>query len=91
MKRTKKNQRQCQKRNQKENWLYRKMLNWQILEELQNKASEDPNELIDTKIAEVLAIVTALEENNKELTDLEVDSLLRQAQKEILTAKTYKF
>jgi hypothetical protein len=54
-------------------------------EELQNKTSEDSNELFDTKIAEVLARVNALEENNKELTDLEVDSLLRQAQKEILT------
>lgn len=56
-------------------------------EELQNITSEDSNELIDTKIAEVLARVTTLEENNKELTDLEVDSLLRQAQKEILTQK----
>ena len=56
-------------------------------EELQNITSEDSNELIDTKIAEVLARVTTLEENNNELTDLEVDSLLRQAQKEILTQK----
>lgn len=56
-------------------------------EELQNITSEDSNELIDTKIAEVLARVTSLEENNKELTDLEVDSLLRQAQKEILARK----
>jgi len=56
-------------------------------EELQNITSEDSNELIDSKITEVLATVTTLEENNKELTDLEVDSLLRQAQKEILTQK----
>lgn len=56
-------------------------------EELQNITSEDSNELIDTKIAEVLARVTSLEENNKELTDLELDSLLRQAQKEILARK----
>ena len=54
-------------------------------EELQNNPSEGSNEEIDTKIAEVLARVNALEVNNKELTDLEVDSLLRQAQKEILT------
>lgn len=54
-------------------------------DELQNNASEGSNEEIDTKIAEVLARVNALEINNKELTDLEVDSLLRQAQKEILT------
>lgn len=54
-------------------------------EELQNNPSEGSNEEIDTKIAEVLARVNALEINNKELTDLEVDSLLRQAQKEILT------
>jgi len=56
-------------------------------EELQNITSEDSNELIDSKITEVLATVTTLEENNKELTDLEVDSLLRQAQKEILMQK----
>jgi len=54
-------------------------------EELQNNPSEGSNEEIDTKIAEVLARVNALEVNNKELTNLEVDSLLRQAQKEILT------
>jgi len=53
----------------------------------QNKASEDRNELIDTKIAEVLDLVNTLEENKKELTDFEVDSLLRQAQKEILAEK----
>ncbi|MGB5429981.1 hypothetical protein, partial [Eudoraea sp.] len=56
-------------------------------EELQNNASEVSNEQIDTKIAEVLAIVNALEVNDKELTDMEVDSLLRQAQKQILTHK----
>jgi len=56
-------------------------------EELQNNASEVSNEQIDTKIAEVLAIVNALEVNDKELTDMEVDSLLRQAQKQILTQK----
>lgn len=56
-------------------------------EESQNISLEDSNELIDTKITEVLERVTALEENNKELTDLEVDSLLRLAQQEILTQK----
>jgi len=53
----------------------------------QNRAPEDPNELIDAKLVEVLTIVTAHEENSEELTELEVDSLLRQAQKEILTEK----
>jgi hypothetical protein len=52
-----------------------------------NKVPEDPNELFDTKLAEVIAAVTTHEENNDELTDLEVDSLLRQAQKEILAEK----
>lgn len=53
----------------------------------QNRVPEDPNEIIDAKLAEVLAIVTTHEENSEELTELEVDSLLRQAQKEILTGK----
>lgn len=52
-----------------------------------NKVPEDPIDLFDTKLAEVLAAVTTFEENNDELTDLEVDSLLRQAQKEILAEK----
>ncbi|MBT8293374.1 MAG: hypothetical protein HKP39_10495 [Eudoraea sp.] len=55
--------------------------------ENQNIVPEDPNERIDAKLAEVLAVVTKYEENNEELTDLEVDSLLRRAQKEILTEK----
>jgi hypothetical protein len=55
--------------------------------ENQNKVPEDPNGQIDAKLAELLAVVTTHEENNKELTDIEVDSLLRQAQKEILTEK----
>ena len=55
--------------------------------ENQNIVPEDPNERIDAKLADVLAVVTKYEENNEELTDLEVDSLLRQAQKEILTEK----
>ncbi|UCD62089.1 MAG: hypothetical protein JSV59_05865 [Flavobacteriaceae bacterium] len=53
----------------------------------QNEASEDSNTLIDTKIGEVMAIVTTYEENKEKLTDLEVDSLLIRAQKEILTEK----
>ena len=56
-------------------------------ENIQNKTSDGSNEIINTKIAEVMARVNALEVNNKELTDLEVDSLLRQAQNEILTDK----
>jgi len=53
----------------------------------QNKVPEDPNELIDAKLAEVLAVVTTHEENSEALTELEVDSMLRQAQKQILTEK----
>ena len=53
----------------------------------QNKASEDPNILVDVKIGEVMTFVTTYEENNEALTDMEVDSLLKRAQKEILTEK----
>ena len=53
----------------------------------QSEVPEDPNALIDIKIGEVMAIVTAHEENNEDLTDLEVASLLRKAQEEILTEK----
>lgn len=53
----------------------------------QNRVSEDPNGQIDAKLAEVLTLVASHEENGEELTDLEVDSLLMQAQKEILTEK----
>lgn len=45
------------------------------------------DEIINTKILEVIAQVNSLEEDANALTDAEVDSLLRNAQREILTNK----
>ncbi len=42
-------------------------------------------EIIEAKLEEVLAMVDVLEDDNTTLTDAEVDSLLWQAQREILT------
>lgn len=47
-------------------------------------------ELIQQKIAEVVAKVDQLEQNEKTLTDVEVDSLILQAQKEILQNKLFR-
>lgn len=52
-----------------------------------NGASE---EIINTKVLQVLAQVDVLEEDNDALTDAEVDSLLRRAQEEILTDKLFR-
>ena len=52
--------------------------------------SEMPSEIIDIKILEVVAQVDALENNSINLTDAEVDSLLRQAQQEILASKVFR-
>ena len=46
--------------------------------------------VIDTKLMEVIAQVDLLERNNASLTDAEVDSLLWQAQKEIITEKLFR-
>lgn len=56
------------------------------------KADAVPNEteqLINTKIAEVVAQVDILESDNLSVSEEEVDSLLRQAQQEILTDKIF--
>lgn len=47
------------------------------------------DEIINTKILEVVAQVNLLEEDAIALTDAEVDSLLRNAQREILTDKLF--
>lgn len=47
------------------------------------------DEIINTKILEVVAQVNSLEEDAIALTDAEVDSLLRNAQREILTDKLF--
>ncbi len=46
---------------------------------------DDREKSIDSKIAEVLAQVTSMEENAKALSDAEVDSLLLRAQEELLS------
>lgn len=46
--------------------------------------------LIEQKIAEVIAKVDRLEQNNNTLTDLEVDSLILKAQQEILQNKIFR-
>ena len=51
--------------------------------------SESEEAIIDTKIAQILEQVNGLEENNEALNDAEVDSLLRQAQKEMLADRLF--
>ena len=56
------------------------------------KADAVPNakeQLINTKIAEIVAQVNLLENSNLPVSSIEVDSLLRQAQQEIITDKTF--
>lgn len=49
-----------------------------------------PDSLINAKIEEVVAQVNLLEQNNISLTDAEVDSLLKQAQKELFSEKIFR-
>lgn len=51
---------------------------------------EKSEELINTKIWEVVAQVDLLEQQNEALTDAEVDSLLRKAQQEILSNRLFR-
>ncbi len=46
-------------------------------------------EVINTKILEIVAVVDSLEKNNTQITEAEVDRLLRQAQQEILKEKLF--
>ena len=61
--------------------------------EVENKETLDPvlslqsDERIDQKIAEVVAHVSFMENNQESITDSEVDSLLRNAQQELLAEK----
>ena len=48
------------------------------------------NKLIEDKLQEVLALVNAMENDSITVTDQEIDSLLMQAQKELLTDKLLK-
>lgn len=47
-------------------------------------------ELIHTKIAEIIAQVEVLENENSVVTDAEIDALLRQAEQEILKEKIFR-
>lgn len=46
--------------------------------------------LIETKLEEIMAQVNLLEQEKDEVTDLEIDSLLRRAQREILADKIFR-
>lgn len=58
-----------------------------IMENTQNNQDSDSDEMFNVKIAEVLAQVNEMEKKDIELSNVEIDSLLRQAQKEILAEK----
>ncbi len=58
--------------------------------EIQVPLKDASEEIINTKLLQVLAQVDALEYDNEELTDAEVDSLLRRAQEEILIDKLFR-
>lgn len=51
---------------------------------------EADDEIIQSKVLEIVAQVDQLEQRNENLTELEVDSLLRKAQREILNEKLFK-
>lgn len=62
-----------------------------FIEDSAQKVLNTPEKIIEAKLAEVIAQANSIEENNNNaLTDAEVDSLLRQAQKELLTNKIFK-
>lgn len=52
--------------------------------------NENSEDLINTKLLEVLAQVDALEQNQEQITDAEVDSLLRKAQEELLSEALFR-
>ncbi|MEO1013258.1 MAG: hypothetical protein AAFX53_18340 [Bacteroidota bacterium] len=55
-----------------------------------NRAFQDSDGIIDAKISEVVAQVDILERNHKEVSDREIDSLLRKAQQELLEEKLFR-
>lgn len=59
-------------------------------EKVEVPLNETSEEIINTKLMEVLAQVDALEQNQEQITDAEVDSLLRMAQEELLTAGLFR-
>ena len=54
------------------------------------KIVDTTDKVIEAKLIQIIAQVNNLEENNKTLNDIEVDSLLRIAQNEILKEKIFK-
>lgn len=54
------------------------------------KEWSESQEIIDTKIAEVIAQVDMLEQENTVVTDAELETLLRKAQEEILAERIFK-
>ncbi len=52
--------------------------------------SKDSEDIINTKIAEVVAQVDILEQKNRTVSDSEVDSLLQKAQREIIAEKLFR-
>lgn len=52
--------------------------------------SKDSEDIINTKIAEVVAQVDVLEQKNRTVSDSEVDSLLQKAQREIIAEKLFR-
>jgi hypothetical protein len=60
------------------------------IQPLNDRAIQESNALISQKVEEVVAQVQLLEnQHNGEVTDAEVDSLLRRAQRQILTDKLF--
>lgn len=64
----------------------------EVLDQQNDIASldEKDDEIIQSKVLEIVAQVDQLEQRNENLTELEVDSLLRKAQREILNEKLFK-
>ncbi len=56
---------------------------------IQDSFLSDSNDLITQKVNEIVAQVTLLETTNEEVTDAEVDSLLRAAQSQILSEELF--
>lgn len=54
------------------------------------KTTINEQELIENKLNQVLNVVTSLEERNIEVTNAEIDSLLMNAQRELLTDKVLR-
>ncbi|PWL37842.1 hypothetical protein DKG77_13815 [Flagellimonas aquimarina] len=60
-----------------------------VKEPLQDSFLKEPNDLIAQKVNQVVAQVEFLENTNAEVTDAEIDSLLRAAQRQIITEQLF--